>query len=57
MRFLNIVLFLAAVAVIFFLGAQSDPSGTASVKDPNPMKANAEQFARMNESEPRLAIK
>jgi hypothetical protein len=55
MRLLNFILFLAAVAVVIYLGAQSDSSG-AAMKDPNPMKVNAEQFSRMQPTETRLAV-
>jgi hypothetical protein len=57
MRMLNVILFLAAVAVIFFIGAQSDSPSSAAMKDPNPMKANAEQFSRMQQTDMRFAVK
>jgi hypothetical protein len=56
MRLLNFILFLAAVAVVIYLGAHSDSSGVA-MKDPNPMKANAEQFSRMQQTDTRFAAK
>lgn len=58
MRILNIVLFAAACLVIFLLGSQADSSATAAVKDPNPMKANEQQYSRMQHSEPmNMALK
>jgi hypothetical protein len=51
MRFLNVVLFILACAVIVMLGTEADNPTAQSVKNPNPMKANQEQFARMERAD------
>jgi hypothetical protein len=52
MKILSLFLFAAICLVIVLLAAQPDRSeapGTAALKDPNPMKGNLEQFARMQQ--------
>ncbi|WP_156157939.1 hypothetical protein [Gordoniibacillus kamchatkensis] len=52
MKILNLMLFAAACIVLLLLAWQADPSASAEVKQPNPMKVNEQQFARMQQSEP-----
>jgi hypothetical protein len=57
LRKLNLVLFAAVCLAIGFLAAQSDPAPTAATvnKDPNPMKGNAQQYARMQPQDIKFA--
>jgi hypothetical protein len=52
MKILNIAAFAAACLVIYLLASQNDPGAALAWKDPNPMKGNERQFARMQQTEP-----
>jgi hypothetical protein len=50
MKYLNVLLFIAAFAVVLLLGMHSDTPNSNQPADPNPMKVNQEQFARIQPS-------
>ena len=51
MKILNLLLFVAACAVVFLLGSLADPSSAQAVKEPNPMKVNHQQYTRLHAAE------
>ncbi|UUZ80303.1 hypothetical protein LJK88_36145 [Paenibacillus sp. P26] len=48
-KWINVILFFEVIAVIIFIGSQSESISTAK-NNPNPMKVNTEQFSRIQQA-------